>query len=64
VTAEIAKPARRRKKTPQAVSHPAEDFETLRDWTCFDADGFGMEGASISPRFSNWKVLADGHMPL
>ena len=41
------------------------DFETLRDWTCFDADTGKDLAVEVReyfiPDFSNWKVLADGH---
>ena len=40
------------------------DFETLRDWTCFDADTVTDLAVEVReyfiPDFSNWKVLADG----
>ena len=41
------------------------DFETLRDWTCFDANTGKDLAVEVRkyfiPDFSNWKVLADGH---
>ena len=41
------------------------DFQTLSDWTCFDADTGKDLAVEVRehfiPDFSNWKVLADGH---
>jgi uncharacterized protein YjbI with pentapeptide repeats len=58
---ETEKKEKRRKLFPIRLT----DFETLRDWTCFDADTGKDLAAEVReyfiPDFSNWKVLADGH---
>ena len=58
---ETEKKEKRRKLFPIRLT----DFETLRDWTCFDADTGKDLAVEVReyfiPDFSNWKVLADGH---
>jgi hypothetical protein len=58
---EVEKKEKRRKLFPIRLT----DFETLRDWTCFDADTGKDLAVEVReyfiPDFSNWKVLADGH---
>jgi hypothetical protein len=58
---ETEKKDKRRKLFPIRLT----DFETLRDWTCFDADTGKDLAVEVReyfiPDFSNWKVLADGH---
>jgi uncharacterized protein YjbI with pentapeptide repeats len=58
---ETEKKENRRKLFPIRLT----DFETLRDWTCFDADTGKDLAVEVReyfiPDFSNWKVLADGH---
>ena len=58
---EMEKNEKRRKLFPIRLT----DFETLRDWTCFDADTGKDLAVEVReyfiPDFSNWKVLADGH---
>jgi hypothetical protein len=58
---EVEKKEKRRKLFPIRLT----GFETLRDWTCFDADTGKDLAVEVReyyiPDFSNWKVLADGH---
>ena len=61
VRTEIAKARKRELREHQRMLFPVRlvDFETLRDWECFDADT-GKDSAReireyFIPDFSNWK---------
>ena len=67
VMTEIRKAREAEKKEKRRKLFPIRlcDFETLRDWTCFDADTGKDLAVEVReyfiPDFSNWKVFADGH---
>ena len=55
---EVEKKEKRRKLFPIRLT----DFETLRDWTCFDAEWIWHGSARVfHPRLFQLEVFADGH---